>query len=152
MWKIPAVAALLTILLPPNAVAQDAKTVIEDASTAMGASGLASITYAGSAAMGNFGQSRNISFRLASTAIRNYTRTIDFTEPASRATGDTLPPVVPGGPPPQPGTFNQTIAPANAAWAQQLQLWVTPWGFLPGAAVSNARRCVLGKSTGSRRS
>ena len=138
MWKIPAVTALLTILLPPNAVAQNAKAVIEDASRAMGSSELASITYSGSAAMGNFGQSRNISFRLASTAIRNYTRTIDFTQPASRATGDTVPPVVPGGPPPQPGTFNQTIAPADAAWAQQLQLWVTPWGFLRGAAINNA--------------
>jgi glyoxylase-like metal-dependent hydrolase (beta-lactamase superfamily II) len=137
MWTT-AVTALLMTMLPVSTVAQDAKAVIEDASRAMGAAGLSSITYSGSAAMGNFGQSRTISFRLASTAIRNYTRAIDFTQPASRATGDTLPPAVAGGPPPQPGTFDQTITPANAAWAQQLQIWVTPWGFLRGAAANTA--------------
>ena len=138
MWKTSAVTTLLMTLLSVSTVAQEAKSVIEDASRAMGAAGLNSITYSGAAAMGNFGQSRTISFRLASTAIRNYTRAIDFTQPASRAIGDTLPPAVPGGPPPQPGTFDQTITPANAAWAQQMQIWVTPWGFLRGAAQNNA--------------
>ncbi len=138
MWKTPAVTALLMAMLSVSTVAEDAKTVLEDASRAMGAAGLSSITYSGAAALGNFGQSRTISFRLASTTIRNYTRTIDFTQPASRATGDTLPPAVPGGPPPQPGTFDQTITPATAAWAQQLQIWVTPWGFLQGAAANKA--------------
>ena len=138
MWKTSAVSALLLTSLSASTSAQDAKTVIENASRAMGAAGLTSITYSGSAANGNFGQSRIISFRLASTSIRNYTRTIDFTQPASRATGDTLPPAVRGGPPPQPGTLDQIITPANAAWAQQLQIWVTPWGFLRGAAANNA--------------
>jgi glyoxylase-like metal-dependent hydrolase (beta-lactamase superfamily II) len=100
----------------------------------MGAAGLTSITYSGSAALGNFGQSRTISFGLASTAIRNYTRTIDFTQPALHASGDSIPPAVRGGPPPQPGTYDQLITPARAAWAQQLEIWVTPWGFLRGAA------------------
>ena len=76
-------------------------------------------------------------FGLASTSIRSYTRTIDFSQPASRATGATLPPAPRGGPP-QPGTFDQSIGPANPAWAQQLQIWVTPWGFLRGAAARNA--------------
>ena len=138
MWKAPAVTALLMTVLSASAGAQDAKTVIQDASVAMGTAGLNSIAYSGSAATGNFGQSRTISFGLASTAIRNYTRAIDFTQPASRATGDTLPPAVRGGPPPQPGTYDQIITPANAAWAQQLQIWVTPWGFLKGAAANNA--------------
>ena len=138
MRKALALTAMLVIILSTSGAAQDVKTVIEDASKAMGISGLSSITYSGSAASGNFGQSRTISFGLASTAIRNYTRTIDFTQPASRATGNTLPPAVPGGPPPQPGTLDQLITPANAAWAQQLQIWVTPWGFLRGAAANTA--------------
>ncbi len=137
MWKTAAATALL-MASPSVAVAQDVKTVIEDASKVMGASGLNSIMYWGSAAMGNFGQSRTISFRLASTTIRNYTRAIDFTQAASRATGDTMPPVVPGGPPPQPGTYDETITSANPGWAQQLQIWVTPWGFLKGAAANAA--------------
>jgi glyoxylase-like metal-dependent hydrolase (beta-lactamase superfamily II) len=138
MSKTPAVTALLVTILSASTIAQDAKTVIEDASLAMGAAGVSSIVYSGAAATGNFGQSRTISFGLASTTIKNYTRAIDFTQPASRATGDTLPPAVPGGPPPQPGTLDQRITPADAAWAQQLQIWVTPWGFLRGAAANNA--------------
>ncbi|PWT81935.1 MAG: hypothetical protein C5B57_09545 [Blastocatellia bacterium] len=138
MWKTLAATASLTMVLWANTGADDAKTVIEQTSKAMGAKGLNSITYSGSAAQGNFGQSRVISARLASTAIRNYTRAIDFTQPASRATGETLPPAVPGGPPPQPGTYNQTITSDDRAWVQQLEIWVTPWGFLRGAALNNA--------------
>ena len=120
------------------ALAQDAKTTIEDATKAIGAVGLTSITYSGAAATANFGQSRTISFGLSSTSVRSYTRTIDFAQPASRATGATMPPAVRGGPPPQPGTLDQAITPANPAWAQQLQIWLTPWGFLRGAAANNA--------------
>jgi len=137
MLRTLAVTVLLMAALSPSSVAQDAKTVIDDASRAMGLTGVNAITYAGSAATGNFGQSRTISFGLASTSINNYTRTIDFTQPASRTTGVTIPPAVRGGPPPQPGTFNQFIT-ADAPWIQQLQIWVTPWGFLKGAAANNA--------------
>ena len=42
-----------------------------------------------------------------------------------------------GGPAVQ-APFQQNITPANAAWAQQLEIWVTPWGFLKGAAANNA--------------
>jgi hypothetical protein len=126
MWKTAAVTALFMTILSVNTVAEEARTIVEDASRAMGATGLSSITYSGSAAIGNFGQSRTISFGLASTAIRNYTRTIDFTQPASVATGDIVPP------------FNETITPSSTAWAQQLQIWVTPWGFLRGAAAHHS--------------
>ena len=120
MWKTAAATAVLTVALTGSAAAQDAKTVIEEATLALGAAGMTSVVYSGSAATGNFGQSRTISFGLASTSIRNYTRAIDFTQPASRTIGDTMPPTVRGGPPPQPGTLDQIVTPANAAWAQQL--------------------------------
>ena len=133
-----AIAFWAAMLLPDVALAQDAKTVIEAALKATGSAGLTSITYSGQAATANFGQSRTISFGLSSTSVRSYTRTIDFAQPASRATGMTVPPTTRGGPPPQSGTFDQAITPANTAWAQQLQIWVTPWGFLRGAAAHNA--------------
>src|ERR1041385_3690039 len=85
----------------------------------MGVTGLRSITFAGSAATGNFGQSRTSSFGLRSTPIPDYIRTIDFARPASLATGT---------------SYVQNITPADTAWAQQLQIWCTPWGFLIGAA------------------
>jgi len=142
MWKTRAAATIVAILitlalLPAAAVAQDARAVIDAASRAMGIEGINSITYSGVAAVGNFGQSRTISFGLASTSIRNYTRTIDFTRPASHATGEATPPVVRGGPAPQPGPYDETIA-ADSPWAQQFSIWVTPWGFLRGAAAHNA--------------
>jgi glyoxylase-like metal-dependent hydrolase (beta-lactamase superfamily II) len=125
---------LLLLLLPAAAVAQDARTVVAAASQAMGITGLDSITYSGIAAVANFGQSRTISFGLASTTIRNYTRTIDFIQPASRVTGIAAPPAVHGAPP--PGPFEEVATPADRAWAQHLEIWLTPWGFLRGAAAA----------------
>ena len=137
MWNTRAVATIVVALLPASVLAQDARAVIEAASRAMGMDGLHAITYSGAAAAGNFGQSRTISFGLASTSIRNYTRTIDFTRSASHATGEATPPAVRGGPAPQSVPYDETIA-ADNAWAQQLSIWVTPWGFLRGAAANSA--------------
>jgi glyoxylase-like metal-dependent hydrolase (beta-lactamase superfamily II) len=137
MSKRRAVATAVVTLLPVCAFAQDARTVIEAASTALGSRDLQSISYSGAAAQGNFGQSRTISFGLASTSIRNYTRTIDFTQPASHAVGEATPPAGRGAPPPQPRPYDETVA-ADSPWAQQLSIWVTPWGFLRGAAANNA--------------
>lgn len=141
MWKASAAAAVLVITIPfyVTAAPEDAKQVVDEASKAMGIVGLNSIAYAGGAAFGNWGQSRTISFGLASTSIRNYVRTIDFIAPASRASGEAHPPaLVRGGPLPPATTFNQIINAETPAWAQQLEIWLTPWGFLKGAAANNA--------------
>ena len=87
MRQIAALTALLCICIPVAIVAEDAKVIVENALRAMGAANLDSIVYSGEAAYGNFGQSRTISFGLASTSIRNYTRAIDFRRPAMRETG-----------------------------------------------------------------
>ena len=87
-------AALLAVATA--AAAQDAAAVVADATRAMGMSELKAITFSGSAATGNFGQSRTISFGLSSTSIPNYTRTIDFARSASLATGTTNPPAARG--------------------------------------------------------
>ena len=148
--KLVVAGALMTVVSLPSGklVAQDAKAIIAGASKAMGADGLNSITYSGSAANGNFGQSKTIAGPLAVTTITNYTRAIDLTQPASRATGATMPPAIPGAPPPTPGMFNQNITPTNTAWTQQLEIWVTPWGFLKGAAANNCHRPLPEASRG----
>jgi glyoxylase-like metal-dependent hydrolase (beta-lactamase superfamily II) len=138
MFRKIVVAVPLMTLLSTGGVAQDASTSIGQASKAMGADKVTSVTYSGSALAGNFGQSKTIAGPLAITSITNYTRTIDLAAPASRATGTTMPPAIPGAPPPRPGTLNQNITAANTAWTQQLEIWVTPWGFLKGAAANNA--------------
>jgi glyoxylase-like metal-dependent hydrolase (beta-lactamase superfamily II) len=142
MTKTCAATVLVLAVMAAPAAGQDAKTVIDEASRAMGITGLNAITYSGTAAHGNFGQSRTISFGLASTTIRNYTRTIDFRQPASYATGDGVPPGASGAAaapaPAAAGRYEQTITAATPAWAQQLEIWVTPWGFLLGAAAHDA--------------
>ncbi len=142
MRPIAALTALLWIVVPATAAAQDAKTVVADALRAIGATDLTSIVYSGEAAYGNFGQSRTISFGLSSTSIRNYVRAIDFTRPALRETGMGFPVAgprtpAPTGPAATPRPFELT-APADESWAAQLDIWVTPWGFLKGAAANNA--------------
>lgn len=127
---------LLLLVWSVGAGAQNAAPVIGAASKAMGAEGLMSITYSGTAADINFLQSRNID-RPPLRPITNYTRTLNLQEVASRATGNTNNQGLFGGAP-VPGTFNQAITPANTTWAQQLDYWITPWGFLKGAAANNA--------------
>jgi glyoxylase-like metal-dependent hydrolase (beta-lactamase superfamily II) len=142
-------AALLVTLLSTGAAAQNASAVVSAASKAMGGDTLNSITYAGTARNGSFGQSKAIGDPLGpvnATAITTYTRTVSFgpaADPAalvSRATGPTQPPTVPGTPAPMPGVFNQNITgqQANTNWGQALNIWTTPWGFLKGAAANNA--------------
>ena len=145
--------AVLALVASAPIAGQDAGAVIAAASKAMGVETLNAITYSGSARNGQFGQSKSIGEPLGPvnvTQISEYTRTITFapgpspTVLVSRASGPTQPPTVPGAPPQPPGLFNQNItgAQAGSSFAQALNIWTTPWGFLKGAAANKgtARR------------
>ncbi len=137
MKKAWIVALVLAALLTQTVTAQDAKTVISAASKAMGVEGLNSIHYYGVAQNGNLGQNNNANQPWPVAAANDYVRAIDFTQPASRATWQTYAiPVTGGAAALAPG--QQNITPQNMAWAQQLEIWITPWGFLKGAAANNA--------------
>jgi glyoxylase-like metal-dependent hydrolase (beta-lactamase superfamily II) len=128
---------MLAGTLSQTASAQDAKTVIGNASKAMGVEGLNSIYYDGVAQNGNLGQNNNSNQPWPMTGANDYVRAIDFTQPASRATWMTYAVAVTGGAAAlAPG--QQVITPQNTAWAQQLEIWITPWGFLKAAAANNA--------------
>jgi glyoxylase-like metal-dependent hydrolase (beta-lactamase superfamily II) len=131
------VALALVGALSQAVGAQDAKTVISNASKAMGVEGLNSIHYYGVAQNGNLGQNNNANQPWPMANANDYVRAIDFTQPASRATWVTYAVPVTGGAATQ-GAGQQTITPQNTAWAQQLEIWITPWGFLKGAAANNA--------------
>ncbi len=144
-WK--AAVVLAGVGVASSAFAQNASTVIANASKAMGVEGLSSITYYGSGANYNLGQNNNANYPWPRVNVSDYRRTIDFAGPASLATGVTVAVPVTGGPAAQ-NAFTQNITSANPAWAQQLEIWVTPWGFLRGAASTNAtvaRRSVGGE-------
>jgi glyoxylase-like metal-dependent hydrolase (beta-lactamase superfamily II) len=129
------------------ALAQDAKTVITDAQKALG--DVKSITYSGSAKDVAFQQcGANSSDMICKGThdpmrpINNYVRVIDLTAPASRHTGTTNN-IGPGGSTTiTPGVFFQQVTPEQAdvskPWAGSLEFYITPWGFLKGAAENNA--------------
>ena len=138
----------LVALVATSSAAQDAKTVISNASKAMGVDGLNSITFYGAGANFNLGQNNNSNAPWPRANANDYVRSIDFTQPASRATWVTYAAPVTGGPAVQ-GNGQQNITPANTTWAQQLEIWITPWGFLKGAAANNAT--VKGQTIAGRR-
>ena len=136
-WVAAIAAIAMTGLMTSTAAAQDAKTAIANASKAMGADNLTSITFYGSGANFNLGQNNNANMPWPRTNINDYSRSIDFANSLSRATWQTYAvPVTGGAAALAPG--QQNITAQNTAWAQQLEIWTTPWGFLKGAAANNA--------------
>ena len=142
-----AVSAICLASLCASAIAQDAKTVIASAQKAMG--DLKSITYSGSAKDVAFQQcgSNAADMNCRGThdpmrPINNYVRVIDLTAPASRATGATNNPAGGGATQPMPGTFFQQVTAQQSdvaqPWNNSLEFYITPWGFLKGAAANNA--------------
>jgi glyoxylase-like metal-dependent hydrolase (beta-lactamase superfamily II) len=141
-----------------SALAQDAKTVIANAQKALG--DLQSITYSGSAKDVAFQQcganSADMMCRGTHDPMRpihNYVRVIDLAGPASRATGSTMNIGAGGSTTITAGTYFQQVTPqqvdVSQPWANSLELYMTPWGFLKGAAENNAtvsHRKVEGKS------
>jgi glyoxylase-like metal-dependent hydrolase (beta-lactamase superfamily II) len=155
--KVALVAVCLSFLCG-SAMAQDAKTVIADAQKALGDP--TSITYSGSAKDVSFQQcgANATAMNCQGThdpmrPITSYVRVIDLAAPTSRHTGGTNN-IGPGGSTTiAPGTFFQQVTPQQAdlsqPWGQSLELYITPWGFLKGAAANNAtvdRKRVNGKS------
>ena len=140
------------------AIAQDAKAVIADAQKALG--DLKSISYSGSARDVAFQQCGANAASMAcrgthdpTRPITNYVRVIDLAAPASRHSGATNNIGGGGSTTVAPGMFFQQVTPQQAnvsqPWAGSLELYITPWGFLKGAAENNAiasRRSVDGRS------
>jgi glyoxylase-like metal-dependent hydrolase (beta-lactamase superfamily II) len=141
-----------------SAIAQDAKTVIANAQKALG--DVKSITYSGSAKDVAFQQCGANSTDMTCKGthdpmrpINNYVRVIDLSGPASRATGSTNNVGAGGSTTLAPGNYFQQVTPQQAdvsqPWGNSLELYVTPWGFLKGAADNNAtvsRKKVDGKN------
>jgi glyoxylase-like metal-dependent hydrolase (beta-lactamase superfamily II) len=156
--KRPALIAICFAFLGGSALAQDAKTVIANAQKASG--DLKSITYSGSAKDVAFQQCGANSTEMVCKSthdpmrpINNYVRVIDLSGPASRATGATNNIGAGGSTSLAPGTYFQQVttqqADVSQPWGNSLELYITPWGFLKGAAENNAtvsKKKVGGKS------
>src|SRR5260370_1714469 len=146
-WRGPGWAA------PPRprpALGQDAKTIPSNVDKAMGAHNLKSLQYSGTAKEFAFGQAVNASSPWPGFAEKAYTRTINYETPAWRV-DRVLAPIPPdrrgGGLP--PGPTQTVVIGANTAWGQQVDLWLTPYGFLREAA--NNSVTATSKSMGGKK-
>src|SRR5688500_2337321 len=146
--------AISAAALHGSALAQDAKTVIANAQKALG--DVKSITYSGSAKDVSFQQcgANKADMTCRGThdpmrPIENYVRAIDLSASVSRATGTTYNIGGGGSTTAAPGNFNQQIAntDVSAPWNTTLEFYLTPWGFLKGAAENNATARRQGNTT-----
>ena len=126
-------------ILSANVWAQDAKTVIADTMRAMGVEKVDSVTYIGAGTSFALGQSASTTgLPPARSNLSDYRRTLDFKGGAVTTSAFTYA-APPQGGPARLGPFNEVANPANANnWSLQMQLWLSPWGFLKGAATHNA--------------
>jgi glyoxylase-like metal-dependent hydrolase (beta-lactamase superfamily II) len=147
VFKKLAEVGICFAFLCASAVAQDAKTVIANAQKALG--DVKSITYSGSAKDVAFQQcganARDMTCRGTHDPMRpidSYVRVIDLSGPTTRQTGTTNNIGAGGSTTVTPGTFFQQVTPQQAdvsqPWAASLDFYLTPWGFLAGAAANNA--------------
>jgi len=141
------VIAICLAFVSGTAMAQDAKTVIANAQKALG--DVKSITYSGTAKDVSFQQcgANKADMQCRSThdpmrPIDSYVRAIDLTAPTSRATGTTNNIGAGGSTAVTAGNFSQQISAQQAdvsqPWNNSLEFYITPWGFLKGAAANNA--------------
>jgi glyoxylase-like metal-dependent hydrolase (beta-lactamase superfamily II) len=154
--KKVALVAICFAFMAGSARAQDAKAVIASAKKALG--DVTSITYSGSARDVAFQQcgANKAQMNCQGThdpmrPIDNYVRVIDLAAPTSRATGATNNIGAGGSTVVAPGTFFQQVSAQQAdvaqPWAQSVEFYITPWGFLKGAEANNATAKKAGKNT-----
>ncbi|OLC50925.1 MAG: hypothetical protein AUH43_03820 [Acidobacteria bacterium 13_1_40CM_65_14] len=144
MFKKCLTGLALAALLVWTASAQDAKTVVGNASKAMGVDALKTVQYSATGMDFALGQAPNPSSPWPKFINKSYTRSINFETPASRVErvrvqGENPPHG--GGQQPLVGEQPQTqtiIVSADTPWVQQLEIWMTPHGFLRAAATKNA--------------
>ena len=155
---------LLTMMTAPGvAEAQTAQSVLQAAATAMGTNNLKCVTYTGSGYVGFVGQNYDIRDDWARVELASYTRTINFdarTSQEERVIRQGTNPGRGGGGIPIQGEQRQTQfvvdkvawnvgangmpnpAPA-AAEMRQLDIWLTPHGFVKAAMAPGANPVLI---------
>src|SRR5215471_8256758 len=155
MVKRCSIGLALAALLVWNASAQDARTVIGNASKTMGVDALKTVQYSATGLDFALGQAPNPGSPWPRFTNKSYSRSINFETPASRVERVRIQGENPphgGGQQPIVGEqpVNQTIVvTAETPWVQQLEIVMLPHGFLRAAAARNAT--VESKTVGGRK-
>ena len=154
----------LAALMAGSAAAQDARSVLQAAATAMGVTNMKSIQYSGTGWQGMVGQNFAPDQDWPRVDLTSYTRTIDFDTMSSREEYVR----VQGNNPPRGGgagfpflteqrvtnfvsgnyawTLNaqgQPVPQPAAAELRRLEIFLTPYGFLKGAMAPGANPTVI---------
>jgi glyoxylase-like metal-dependent hydrolase (beta-lactamase superfamily II) len=145
----------LALIVTWVASAQDARTVVANASKAMGVDTLKTVQFSATGFDFALGQAPNPSAPWPKFIEKSYTRAINFETPASkvdrvRMQGENPPHG--GGQQPLVGEqpVSQTIiVGSDTPWVQQLEIVLTPHGFLRAAAAKNAT--VEAKTVGGKK-
>jgi glyoxylase-like metal-dependent hydrolase (beta-lactamase superfamily II) len=155
MFKKYLTAVVFLVSLPATTLAQDARTVIANASKAMGTDAVKSVQYSGTGWNAGVGQSASVTDDWPRFDITAYTRTIDYDartsyEDLTRRQGNN-PPRGGGGTPLQGDQRAITVVNGTHAWSvnganvapqpaaaelRQLDIWLSPHGFLKAAAAA----------------
>ena len=148
------IACALFFLCAGVSSAQDAKTVLQAAQKAMG--DVTSIQYSGTGHIYSFGQAWTPNAAWPSTNLTSYTKTIDYSSKSAKEDyiHSEPTPMVKGGGRPFAGDDKQAhfvsgkyawdmpggtaVPQLGAAAERQLQIWLTPHGFLKAAMENNA--------------
>src|SRR5215510_2279662 len=145
MVKKSIVGFVFVIALVSMTAAQDAKTVIGNASKASGYDGLKSIEYSGPTGFEGtaMGQARSATKGWPHFTLKNFSRYIDLNGGTGQQNSLRSRPAEPdgqlgggGGLAPQPEAPNTTTINANGTWAQKLDINLSPPGFLKLAAAA----------------
>src|SRR6202140_5727086 len=148
------IACALFFLCAGAASAQDAKTVLQAAQKAMG--DVTSIQYSGTGHINSFGQAWTHNAAWPTTNLKSYTKTIDYSSKSAKEDlihSEPTPMVKGGGRPFAGDDQQQNFVSGEYAWDmpgstpppqlgaaadRQLQIWLTPHGFLKAAMENNA--------------
>src|SRR5262245_40074908 len=158
MFKKSMIAMLFVLAPVSMAAAQDAKTVISNASKAMGYDSLRSIEYTGPSGFEGtaMGQAQSAEKGWPHFTLKNYSRFIDLNAGTGQQNSLRSRPAEPdgqlaggGGLAPQAEAPNTTTINANGTWAQKLDVNLSPPGFLKlASSAANAtvsQRSINGK-------
>src|SRR6476660_7350265 len=157
MFRKSVAALICSLALASVVAAQDAKTVLNNVSKAMGYDQLKSIEYSGSGFEGTaMGQAQSAAKGWPHFTVKTYTRYIDVNAGTGQQTETRSRPAEPdgqlaggGGLAPVAENQNTAVIAANAGWNAKLDVALSPPGFLKMASTaSNAtvtQRTVNGK-------
>src|SRR4030095_12449196 len=146
MWRAWVAVIVCGFVLVAHAQAPqpDAAGILKTAATAMGADNLKAVQSAGNGWDGCLGQAWNVmDGRWARWELKDYNRVVDYEAGSSRHTAQQRAGMDPqagggcgGGPGAAPRAQQSTISSASP-WAQQLQIFLTPYGFIRLARDNN---------------